>query len=143
MKLFTAMLPALLLFAAVASPVQAEQKKQLGPWDVHYIAMPSTLIEPAIASTYKIERSKFNGLVNISVLNSSDQKAQQVTLSGSAKNLLGQQKTLNFTQVVEGEAIYYLAQLPYRNEERLSFVIDIRQGNQNEQLKFEHTFYVE
>ncbi|HCU65369.1 MAG TPA: DUF4426 domain-containing protein [Rheinheimera sp.] len=143
MKLFTAMLPALLLFAAVASPVQAEQKKQLGPWDVHYIAMPSTLIEPAIASTYKIERSKFNGLVNISVLNSSDQKAQQVTLSGSAKNLLGQQKTLNFTQVVEGEAIYYLAQLPYRNEERLSFVIDIRQGNQNQQLKFEHTFYVE
>ncbi|MCT6699082.1 DUF4426 domain-containing protein [Rheinheimera sp. 4Y26] len=143
MKLFTAMLPALLLFAAVASPAQAEQKKQLGPWDVHYIAMPSTLIEPAIASNYKIERSKFNGLVNISVLNSSDQKAQQVTLSGSAKNLLGQQKTLNFTQVVEGEAIYYLAQLPYRNEERMSFVIDIRQGNQNQQLKFEHTFYVE
>lgn len=143
MKLFTAMLPALLLFAAVASPAQAEQKKQLGPWDVHYIAMPSTLIEPAIASNYKIERSKYNGLVNISVLNSSDQKAQQVTLSGSAKNLLGQQKTLNFTQVVEGEAIYYLAQLPYRNEERLSFVIDINQGNQNQQLTFEHTFYVE
>lgn len=143
MKLFTAMLPALLLLAAVSNPLQAEQKKQLGPWDVHYIAMPSTLIEPAIAGNYKIERSKFNGLVNISVLNSSDQKAQQVTISGSAKNLLGQQKTLNFTQVSEGEAIYYLAQLPYRNEERLSFVIDISQGNQSQQLKFEHTFYVE
>ncbi|WP_306519091.1 DUF4426 domain-containing protein [Rheinheimera sp.] len=143
MKLLSLMFSTLVLFTSVLSPAQAEQKKQLGNWDVHYIAMPSTLIEPAIASNYKIERSKFNGLINISVLNSKDQKAQQVSLSGSAKNLLGQQKTLIFQQVTEGDAVYYLAQLPYRNEERLSFVIDISQGNQNQQLKFEHTFYVE
>lgn len=143
MKLLTLMFSTLVLLGSVLSPAQAEQKKQLGNWDVHYIAMPSTLIEPAIANSYTIERSKFNGLVNISVLNAKDQKAQQVTISGNAKNLLGQQKALTFQQVVEGDAIYYLAQLPYRNEERLSFVIDISQGNQSQQLKFEHTFYVE
>jgi hypothetical protein len=143
MKRLTTWLSALLLVTTVSAPVMAEQKKQLGNWDVHYIAMPSTLIEPAIAKSYNIERSKFNGLVNISVLNSSDQKAQQVTISGTAKNLLGQQKALTFQQVMEGEAVYYLAQLPYRNEERFSLSIDISQGNQSQQLKFEHTFYVE
>lgn len=143
MKLLTTWLSALVLISVVSTSAIAEQKKQLGNWDVHYIAMPSTLIEPAIAKNYNIERSKFNGLVNVSVLNNKDQKAQQVTISGTAKNLLGQQKELTFQQVTEGEAVYYLAQLPYRNEERFSLSIDISQGNQSQQLKFEHTFYVE
>lgn len=143
MKLLKMCAATLLLLTLISGTALAEQKKQLGNWDVHYIAMPSTLIEPAIAKSYNIERSKFNGLVNISVLNTKDQKAQQVTISGSAKNLLGQQKELTFQQVTEGEAVYYLAQLPYRNEERFTLSIDISQGNQNQQLKFEHTFYVE
>ena len=143
MKLLNICATALLLLMLMPGTAMAEQKKQLGNWDVHYIAMPSTLIEPAIAKSYNIERSKFNGLVNISVLNTKDQKAQQVTISGSAKNLLGQQKELTFQQVTEGEAVYYLAQLPYRNEERFTLSIAISQGNQNQQLKFEHTFYVE
>ncbi len=143
MKLLKMCAATLLLLTLIPGTAMAEQKKQLGTWDVHYIAMPSTFIEPAIAKSYNIERSKFNGLVNISVLNSKDQKAQQVTISGNAKNLLGQQKALTFQQVVEGEAVYYLAQLPFRNEERFTLSIDISQGNQSQQLKFEHTFYVE
>lgn len=123
--------------------VSAEQKKQLGSWDVHYIAMPSTLIDPAIAKSYQLERTKYQGLINISVLNSRDQTAQKVTISGVGKNLLGQQKDLVFREVVEGKAIYYLAQLPYRNEERVSFTLQITQGEQRQQLQFDHTFYVD
>ena len=126
-----------------SASVSAEQKKQLGPWDVHYIAMPSTLIDPAIAQSYQLERSKYQGLVNISVLKTTDQSAQQVNISGVAKNLLGQQKDLVFREVVEGKAIYYLAQLPYRNEERVTFTIQIQQGQLNQQLQFNHTFYVD
>jgi hypothetical protein len=126
-----------------SASVSAEQKKQLGPWDVHYIAMPSTLIDPAIAQSYQLERSKFQGLVNISVLKTTDQTAQQVKISGVAKNLLGQQKDLVFREVVEGKAIYYLAQLPYRNEERVTFTLQIQQGQLNQQLQFHHTFYVD
>jgi hypothetical protein len=121
----------------------AEQKKQLGPWDVHYIAMPSTLIDPAIAKAYQLERTKFQGLINISVLQRSDQSSQQVSIEGVAKNLLGQQKELTFTEVVEGKAVYYLAQLPYRNEELFNFTLQIKQGDIQQQLQFSHTFYVE
>ena len=127
----------------MSSLVSAEQKKQLGPWDVHYIAMPSTMIDPAIAKEYQLERSKFQGLLNISVLKTTDQSAQQVSIEGVAKNLLGQQKALVFREVIEGKAIYYLAQLPYRNEERFSFTLQIKQGDVSQQLEFTHTFYVD
>jgi len=131
-----------LLFAGSGQAL-AEQKQQLGDWDVHYIAMPSTLIEPAIAKAYQLERTKYQGLLNISVLKSSDQSAQQVTIEGVARNLLGQQKPLVFREVIEGKAIYYLAQLPYRNEERFTFTLQIKQGNVSQQLQFTHTFYVD
>jgi hypothetical protein len=131
------------LLLAVSCLANAEQKKQLGPWDVHYIAMPSTLIDPAIAKTYQLERTKYQGLVNISVLKTADQSAQQVSIEGVAKNLLGQQKQLVFREVVEDKAIYYLAQLPYRNEERFTLTVQIKQGNVSQQLQFTHTFYVD
>ena len=126
-----------------SASVHAEQKKQLGPWDVHYIAMPSTMIDPTIAKSYQLERTKYQGLINISVLKTSDQSAQQVSITGVAKNLLGQQKELVFREVVEGKAVYYLAQLPYRNEERVTFTLQINQGAINQQLQFNHTFYVD
>ncbi len=142
MKIRTLLGSALLL--ALLSPLaSAEQKQVLGPWDVHYIAMPSTLIDPQIAAQYQISRSIQNGLINISVLASSDQQAQQVRISGQAKNLLGQIKELNFQEVREGKAIYYLAQLQFRGEEKVSFSIEISQGTVQQQLKFDHTFYQE
>ncbi len=142
MKIRTLLGSALLL--AFLSPLaSAEQKQVLGPWDVHYIAMPSTLIEPQIAAQYQISRSIQNGLINISVLASNDQQAQQVRISGQAKNLLGQIKELNFQEVREGKAIYYLAQLQFRGEEKVSFSIEISQGTVQQQLKFDHTFYQE
>jgi hypothetical protein len=130
-----------LLTMMATMPVHAEQKKQLGLWDVHYIALPTTLLDPATASQYNIERSKYNGLVNISVLNSKDQAAQQVVISGEAKNLRGQIKPLSFIEVKEGKAVYYLAQYAYQTEQMVSFTIQISQGTQSQQLKFNHTFY--
>ncbi len=134
--LFTALVATL-----CATPLQAEQKKQLGAWDVHYIALPTTLLDAPIAQQYQIERSKFNGFLNISVLNSQTQQAQQVTIQGEARNLLGQIKPLTFSEVKEGAAIYYLAQYGFKGEEHVSFTINISQGNQSQQLKFNHTFY--
>ncbi len=143
MKLFTSkhVFMALVLSWLAFIPAQAEQKKQLGVWDVHYIALPTTLLDPTIASQYKIERSNYNGLVNISVLNSKDQVAQQVQISGEAKTLIGKIKPLTFVEVKEGAAVYYIAQYGYQTEQMVSFTIQISQGSQSQELKFNHTFY--
>lgn len=133
----------LLLSVSLSFSAVAEQKKQLGNWDVHYIAFPAPLLTPEIAQQYQLQRSKYNGVINISVLDKSTQQAQKVAISGIAKDLQGRQRTLEFSEVSEGNSVYYLAQLPFRHQQRFSFNITIVSGNQSQQLTFEQTFYVD
>ena len=128
---------------ALTNSVRAEQKVSLGNWDVHYIAFNTTFLTPEIAKNNGIVRSKYNGLINISVLDKSTQAAQNVSLTGEARNLLGVSKKLSFKQVKEGDAIYYLAVLPFSNEEQYRINVDINNGKTQQTLKFEHKFYVE
>lgn len=132
-----------MLLSVVGISVQAEIKKELGDWEVHYIALTSTFLSPEIARANNIVRSSKNALVNISVLNKSTKDAQVVEMSGTARNLLGTTKTLTFRQVNEGKAIYYLASVAFSNKEVLRFDINISQGKTNQNLKFQQTMYVE
>lgn len=133
----------LLICLVLSFSSTAEQKKQLGNWDVHYIAFPAPLLTPEIATQYKLQRSKYNAVVNISVLDKNTQHAQKVAISGIAKDLQGRQQALQFSEITEGDAVYYLAQLPFRHEQRFSFSINIVSSNQSQQLTFDQTFYVD
>lgn len=133
----------LVLGLLLSYQVNAEQKQALGSWDVHYIALNTTFLTPQVAKQYSIVRSKFNGLINISVLDRKDKSAQSVVLTGKAKNLLGVVKSLNFKQVTEGKAIYYLAVLPFSDQEQYRISIDINNGLDQRTLKFQHKFYVD
>ncbi|WP_233267499.1 DUF4426 domain-containing protein [Paraglaciecola sp. L3A3] len=126
-----------------ANPVLAEQKVSLANWDLHYIALNSTFLTPDVAKQYGIVRSKFNGLINISVLDSKSKAAQSVALTGTAKNLLGVVKKLAFKEVTEGEAIYYLAVLSFSDQEQYRISIDINDGKVTKTLKFQHKFYAD
>ncbi|WP_462166381.1 DUF4426 domain-containing protein [Pseudoalteromonas sp. GB43] len=128
---------------AKADEQAGAQYKVLGPWEVHYIAFPSTFIQPNIAKNYDLERSPSKGIINISVLKNSDKTAQTATLTGTARNLLGNKIQLTFKEVVEGDAIYYLAQIDYSNEEIYRFDIEINQNGKVQTLKFQQKFYVD
>ncbi|MCF6435007.1 MULTISPECIES: DUF4426 domain-containing protein [Pseudoalteromonas] len=138
---------ALLLFVcafAQAGSEQGGQFKTLGPWQVHYIAFPSTFIQPNIAKAYGLERSNYKATVNISVLsNSAEKPAQKVRLTGEARNLLGNKQNLEFKEVVDGDSVYYLAQIDFSNEETYRFKVTISQGNTQQVLNFQQKFYVD
>lgn len=124
----------------------AEQKLQVGHFDIHYMALSSTFITPEIAKTYGIERSSYNGLVNITVLNTNleGNPAIPVEISGIANNLLDARITLDFKEIREGNSIYYIAEVPYRDDQEVNFTIAIKYGNQlNTSLKFKQKFYVD
>ena len=123
----------------------AENMKKLGTMNVHYMAIGATFFTPEIAKAYGITRSRYNGLINISVLDNTlpDKPAKAVSLSGTAKNNLGQFKDISFTEVKEGGAIYYLAQVKYSNDETIHFEITINDGKEKQQLSFSQTFYVD
>lgn len=122
----------------------AEIKQTLGSWDVHYIAIPTTTLQPEIARQYGLKRSKYNAFINISVLDNETQKAlPQSYLTGTATNLLGQIRTLEFNKITEQNAVYHIAQLPINHEDHWRFKIQVNNGNHQELLKFEQKFYVD
>ncbi|WP_375056992.1 DUF4426 domain-containing protein [Zobellella sp. DQSA1] len=127
-----------LLFASQASSTEI----RVGNWIVHYSAFASTFLTPDVARNYNIERSRFNGLVNIAVTDA-EGRTQQVNLSGEGKTLLGTVRRLDFQTVREGDAIYYIAEYPYRNEDNVLFTIDILGQQQGGQFTFRHTFYTD
>jgi hypothetical protein len=131
-----------LLALLMTLPLHAEQMQALGPWQVHYNAFNSSFLTPEVAKAYGLERSRYNGIINVAVQDKNG-KALAAGLTGEAKNLIGTIRTLNFQQVKEGEAIYYLAVLPYRNEDTYQFTINIMADGRHEILKFQQTFYVD
>ena len=122
----------------ISAAVNAEQMKTLGNWDVHYIAFPSTFLTADVASEYGIDRSKYLGIINISVLDSDTLKAQSVKMTVTARNLLG-----NIREIREQDAIYYIAEVPHRNEETYRITATLSSGNQTQELKFQQKFYVD
>jgi hypothetical protein len=141
-KIIVAMLTlsSLLLGSTQAS---AQQSTRLGPWEVHYNAFNSTLLRAEMAQQYKLERSSTLATLNITVLAAElpGKPAQQVKVSGYSMNPLSQQQRLQFNQVVEGDAVYYLAQVRFTNLETLRFFITIDDGKQQQTLKFHKEFW--
>ena len=129
--------------AILAFSANAEQKKTLGNWDVHYMVVGTPFLTPDVAANYGIVRSKFNALINISVLDSKTGTAQRADVTGVAKNLIGNSKKLTFKKVEEGDAIYYLAVLPFRDQETFRFEIDVKKGSNQQTLKFQQKMYVD
>ncbi|GLX77038.1 hypothetical protein tinsulaeT_03780 [Thalassotalea insulae] len=134
-----------LMLGMLGSTAYADNMKKLGTMNVHYMAISATFLTPEIAKAYNIERSRYNGLVNISVLDNTKtgNPAKTVTITGNAKNLVGQSKPLEFVEVKEGSAIYYLAQVSYHNEETIVFNLTISDGKESHPLEFSQKFYVD
>lgn len=135
----------LMITSSFMFTANAENMKKLDNLDVHYIAFGATFLTPKIAKAYNIQRSRYNGVINIAVLdNTQDGKpAKRATISGKARNDLGQIKTLAFDEVTEGDAIYYLAQVTYSDEETFYFDITVNDGTGNKSFKFKQKFYVD
>ena len=136
----------LLLTALSSHLARAEQAQDFGQYSVHYITVNSNFIDADIAEQYGIVRGKRRAFVNISILkNTSDGRTTPVTanLSGTKKNLLQQIENIDFVQVQEGEAIYYLGQFDFSNAEKLSFDIDVQPeaSGATYSLKWNNTLY--
>lgn len=136
----------LLLSLCLTSSAFAEQKQKVGNYDIHYVALSSTFLTPSIAKSYGIKRSSYSGILNISVLDTSvdGNPAVPAEITGVANNLLDARVELKFREIREGDSIYYIAEVPYRDDQEINFNIAVKHGSKlNTQLKFKQKFYVE
>src|SRR5210317_1710479 len=137
----------LLLCVALVAPLsQAEQSLTQNGYEVHYNAFNSGFLTPEVAQANGLTRSKVMALLNVSVLKIGDdgsKKPVNALVSGEAKNLLQQVKTLSFKKIDEGDAIYYLSSFRFSDEELLNFDLEIQPDPNQSPIKvrFSQTFY--
>lgn len=115
-------------------------------YELHYIAISSTFLDPKIAQQYGLIRSKALGLLNISLLkrlSDGGRKAESALVQGTVTNEIQQQLPLSFKQVIEGESVYYLAQAQYVEGQHLRFDIQVYPAGVQQpfQHQFSHAFF--
>ena len=122
------------LFTAVSLGISAETKSShnFGDYTVHYSVFNSTMIQPEIASAHQLKRAGNLVYINIAVVNDSDKDSSKknsygiaALISGQARNLLQQRRSLHFITIKEQTATYYLAPFYFNNEDIYHFDITV------------------
>lgn len=141
---------ALLLFAPLAliatQPALAERAHTAGEFTVHYNAIPTTALDPGVASNYGITRSGTRALINIAVLRQASGDAEPHAVSARVvahvRNLTGQRNPIDLREIRDQDAIYYIGEFRIRGEENLRFELEVTPDGSARAIpvRFEHFF---
>ena len=118
----------MLALLGISASASAENSRVFGDYVVHYNAFRSDTLSPEIAKAYELTRRNNRIIVNITVLKKvmgTTGKPVSATIAGNASNLTGQLKTLEFREIKEDTAIYYIAELKVSDGEFLKFKLNI------------------
>ena len=119
----------------------AAQFEKFGDFEIHYTTFSSMLIPGEVAALHDITRANNRIVINISVKKSDEPVA--VAITGIVVNLLSQIVALEFREVKEANAIYYLASHTVDERDTLKFDLTIAPHGVTTpyQLKFMRQYY--
>lgn len=122
-----------------------DTEKEFEKYRVHYSVFNSEFIPANIASIHNLVRAKDQALINIAVEDKATKKTVKAKISGVAKNLIQQTKTLDFKAIEEPDAYYSLAPIRHTNEEIFHFTIQVLPEGESQALevKFTRKLYTE
>ncbi|MHC2146160.1 DUF4426 domain-containing protein [Pseudomonas sp. 210_17 TE3656] len=139
-RLLSFLLTACLSMSAVAADaIKGERQEVFGDTTVHYSTFISTFLQPDIAKSAELVRSKNQGVINVSVIKAGQPVVTQV--SGTVKDLTSASVPLKFKQITEQGAIYYIAQFPVEQQETRTFTIDVGIGGKTETISFNQELF--
>ena len=125
--------------AMAADVIKGDRQEKFGDTTVHYTTFNSTFLTPEVAKATELTRSKNQGVINISVLK--DGKPQVAQVTGTVKDLTSQSVPLNFRQITEQGAIYYIAQYPVEQQETRTFEIKVQNGDKINTINFNQELF--
>lgn len=115
-----------LIFTASAAHAESQD---FDSYTIHYIAVGTTFLTPEIAQQYNIVRSNRRAFLNVAVIrNNPDGSTTPVaaTVTGGKSNLLQQSGDIEFAEIHEGEAIYYIGQFDFSNAEIIRLTVNVQ-----------------
>lgn len=139
-----------LLMALASGQLQAsENPSPFYQFDRHTVIVSvftSAFLQADIANAYGFSRGKDQALINVSVVpnpNTGASVGLAAELSGTATNLLQQQAQLEFQEIKEGGATYYLAPFRFINEEIVHLDLTVAIDGESYTLKVTKKLYVD
>lgn len=130
-SVFIALLLSTLLAYVITAPAAAGGSEDVGDYLVHYNALSTDQLAPAVASAYDVVRSRNRALLNVAVTRKQEGTTGipvEARVNVHTANLSGQVKNVNVRKIVEeGEpkAIYYIAEINVADGETLIFDIKV------------------
>jgi hypothetical protein len=126
----------------------AASSKDFGEYVVHFSAVQTDDLAPEVAQRHGIVRSENRAMLNVSMLQKQVEGPPEPVagrVDVSATNLTGQLKNVNVREVVDGQAVYYIAEIPVSDGETLIFDISARpEGATSDfEVRFKQAFYVD
>ncbi len=120
--------------------------EDFGDYVVHFNAITTDQLQPEVARTHNIARSKNRAMVNISIIRKVEGSIGQPVdgkVEISATNLTGQAKNLTLRRIQEGEAIYYIGDVSVANSETLVFNLSVTPEDTTKKLtvRFSRQFF--
>jgi hypothetical protein len=112
---------------ADTNPPPIETSKQFNDYTVYYNVFPSIDLLPEVAARYQIARANDSVVVNVSLRNARRNNGgaeAAASVSGTYSDLMATKK-LEFREIREPDAVYYIAQLRVTNRELLRFDISV------------------
>jgi hypothetical protein len=129
-------------------PVMAEHSTQAGQYTIHHNAFTADTLNPDVARAYGFQRSKYRGLLNVSVIK--EQAGTTGTSTPAAVdvdivNLTGQKSRIPMREIKDKDAVYYMGEFPVYNRQTINFEIQVKpQGEaESHSVKMSQEFYTE
>ncbi|MES9970110.1 MAG: DUF4426 domain-containing protein [Candidatus Thiodiazotropha sp.] len=107
----------------------AENSTAIPGFTIHHNAIPSATLEPSVARQYGIQRSKYRGMLNVSVIKSvagTTGESSEAVVLAKANNIRGQLISIPMRKIIEGDAIYYIGEFRIADQEKLNFELQVQ-----------------
>ena len=123
-----------------------DNQKDIGNYSVHYSVFNSSFLPQEAAAGYGFVRAGDRAILNVAVTEKDAGGASRglpIELKASVANLLQQSTELEFVEVDEGDATYYLAEFEFPDQDALNFTLHVLlPGEQySDTLTFRKTLY--
>ena len=110
---------------SINSPAQENTAYELDNHIIYYNVFNSTMIPPDIARVHNLVRAKDQVYVNVALVKKTGGYGIPAIISGYHRNLMQQKFELEFIEIKEPTATYYLAPNRFINEEILHIDIAV------------------
>jgi len=118
-----------LLLLLVPLLASAENSTRTGGYTIHHNALTTDGLPAQVATAYGIQRSKNRALLNVAIVRDNPGGGMgtpvKADIRAIAKTLYGQIRPLEMREIVEENAVYYIADFPVANREVLRFEFEI------------------